>query len=242
MTRLCLSMIVKNESARIERCLASVAPYISCWAIRDTGSTDTTQQKILQFSARQDIDGRLFNGGFIDFSEARNAALENAERMPIEYDYALLVDADMELKVDDPSCFDNLTANAYQLIQKGCGLSYRNTRLVKRGCGAQYQGVTHEYLSVPGETRSLDGAWFVDHADGENRKDKFIRDLRLLDADLRRDPGNARSHFYRAQTLKDMGKFKEAAAAYERRAELGGWNEEVMYAWLQASRCMRNFG
>jgi glycosyltransferase involved in cell wall biosynthesis len=253
--KLCLNSIVRNESARIERMLSSVVPYISCWAIRDTGSTDGTQDIILTyFKHRRETDGLnpvgcLFEGEFTDFSSARNAALDNAESLPLEYDYILLVDADMELKVDhtgwrigDIIAADPNPPNAYRLIQRDNTISYRNTRLVKRGCGARYVGVTHEYLSVPGETASLDGAWFVDHQDGSNRKDKFIRDLKLLDADLLRDPDNPRTHFYRAQTLKDMGRFEEAAEGYMKRAELGGWDEEVMYAWLQASRCVRQFG
>ena len=36
-------MIVKNEMADLERCLGAVAPYIACWVIGDTGSTDGTQ-------------------------------------------------------------------------------------------------------------------------------------------------------------------------------------------------------
>jgi hypothetical protein len=38
--RICLNVIVKNESAAIARCLHSVLPHIHAWAIVDTGSTD----------------------------------------------------------------------------------------------------------------------------------------------------------------------------------------------------------
>ena len=34
--RLCLNMIVKNETANLERCLCAVAPHIGCWVIGDT--------------------------------------------------------------------------------------------------------------------------------------------------------------------------------------------------------------
>ena len=30
---LCLNMIVKNEMANLERCLAAVADHIACWVI-----------------------------------------------------------------------------------------------------------------------------------------------------------------------------------------------------------------
>ena len=46
-TALCLNMIVKNEMANLKRCLASVAQWISCWVMCDTGWTDGAQGDIL---------------------------------------------------------------------------------------------------------------------------------------------------------------------------------------------------
>ena len=43
--RLCLNMIVKDESAIVERCLASVAPAISHYVVCDTGSTDDSVER-----------------------------------------------------------------------------------------------------------------------------------------------------------------------------------------------------
>ena len=43
---ICLNMIVKNEAHVIERCLLSVKPFISSWAILDTGSTDSTPELV----------------------------------------------------------------------------------------------------------------------------------------------------------------------------------------------------
>jgi len=52
-------MIVKNEMANLERCLGAVAPYIACWVICDTGSSDGTQESILSFFAARGIPGGL---------------------------------------------------------------------------------------------------------------------------------------------------------------------------------------
>lgn len=54
---ICLNMIVKNESAIIEKCLASAKPFIDYWVIVDTGSNDGTQQIIQKFM--KDIPGEL---------------------------------------------------------------------------------------------------------------------------------------------------------------------------------------
>ena len=41
-----LCMIVRDEAAIVERCLAAVRPLIDAWVICDTGSTDGTQELI----------------------------------------------------------------------------------------------------------------------------------------------------------------------------------------------------
>src|SRR5260370_22154355 len=150
----------------------------------------------------------------------------------------------MELVVDDPRCFDGLTEDAYRLIQRGAGLEYRNTRLLRRGAqGARYLGVTHEYLDVPsGRIADLDGAWFRDHMDGANRPGKFDRDIDLLRRGLQDEPDNARYVYYLAQSFRDSGRMAEAAQHYKRRAEMGGWDEEVWHARLQLARCWRDMG
>ena len=57
MTRICLNMIVKNESRIIKRCLDSILPLIDSYCIIDTGSTDGTQEIILE--TLKDLPGEL---------------------------------------------------------------------------------------------------------------------------------------------------------------------------------------
>ena len=49
MPKICLNMIVKNESRVIERLLRSVLPLIDTYCICDTGSTDNTVEIIKTF-------------------------------------------------------------------------------------------------------------------------------------------------------------------------------------------------
>lgn len=241
--RLCLNMIVKNETANLGRCLGAVADHISCWVIGDTGSTDGTQDFIRDFFAERNIPGELHSFPFHNFEQARNAALDHAYASSLTYDYLLFDDADMELKVDDPDFRRGLTAPAYRLLQRTSGgLSYWNTRLIRRDSGARYRGVTHEYVDVAGGTEELKGAWYIDHASGSNRVDKFERDIRLLKGALDAEPDNARYWFYLAQSYRDAGRLAEAVDAYARRAEMGGWDEEAWMARLQQARCLRGLG
>ena len=56
---LCLVMIVKDEEDTMEKCLKSVAPYISYWVIVDTGSKDKTIEVIHKTMNELGIPGEL---------------------------------------------------------------------------------------------------------------------------------------------------------------------------------------
>ncbi len=238
---LCLNMIVKNEMANLPRCFGSVADHIASWVIGDTGSTDGTQDFIRDFFQKRGIPGELYSSSFENFEQARNQALEHAYASPLEFDYLLFADADMELIVDDPDFRSELVAPGYMLLQRA-GIAYWNTRLVRRDVRATYHGVTHEYIDVPGGTERLQDVWYRDHASGSNRVAKFERDIGFLLEGLKSEPENHRYWFYLAQSYRDAGRLREAVDAYAKRAEMGGWDEEAWYARLQEARCLRDLG
>src|ERR1700730_16586550 len=242
---LCLNMIVKNEAANLERCLAAVAPHISCWVIGDTGSTDGTQDFIRTFFAARNIPGELLTLPFVNFSRVRNAALDRARASAMPFDYLWLADADMELLVHASAFTLDLTSAAYAVRQHN-KIIYRNIRMLRRDVPASYRGVTHEFLDVPpGETRDLDDISFLDHASGANRGEKYQRDLRLLTEALttERDPAMvARYAFYVANTLRDSGQREAALRMYLWRAGLGHWRQEVFMSLLNAAMLKEAIG
>ena len=95
--KICLNMIVKNESKVIERLLNSVLPLVDYYCICDTGSTDNTEEIIREFFAKHMIPGVIVKEPFQDFGYNRTFALQQCDQMT-KADYILLMDADMILE------------------------------------------------------------------------------------------------------------------------------------------------
>lgn len=233
--RVCLTMIVKNEAAIIDRCLTAALPFIDTWCITDTGSTDGTPELIQSFFERHGVPGAISTAPFHDFSQARNDSL-SAAKIIGGWDYALLIDADMVL--EGTLNKSELTGSAYNILQRNGNLDYWNTRLVRRDSGAKYIGVTHEYISVEGVQR-LEGLTFDDRNDGGSKGDKGPRDIRLLEEALAVDPSNERYLFYLAQVYRDMGRHQEAIDTYKKRIDRGGWDEEIWASYYGIARSHR---
>jgi tetratricopeptide (TPR) repeat protein len=53
---------------------------------------------------------------------------------------------------------------------------------------------------------------------------------------LLKEPDNARYIFYLAQSFNAAGEYEKAIEIYDRRADMGGWGEEVFWAQLAAAR------
>lgn len=245
---LCLNMIVRNEEARIGRCLQSVLPYVKAAVICDTGSTDDTKEIIRRACEDHKVPVLFSMAPFHDFGQARNEAWMTATEVNGKEvpwcNFGLLMDADMELVVTDPAAFDVLMANApsYDMMQKGGAVSYANRRIVnlniKKGI---YTGVTHEYIDVPANGM-IEGASFIDHADGSNRVEKYPRDAKLLNDALASDPTNGRYWYYLGNTYRDWGQYALAVDAYDRRIALGGWEEETHSAMMNRAGSLRSMG
>ena len=239
--------IVKDESARIERCVRSLLPAIDGAIVVDTGSTDNTCSLLFELFEKAQKPLEIHSAPFVDFSQARNEALRRARESKIAWDWLLLVDADMELIHGAPPLredLEELSGLSYDMRQQAGNLSYYNRRLLSRRATGNYEGVTHEYLAV--DTAGIvNGCYFLDHADGSNRPDKFKRDIELLTEALKTETRLGmiqRYAFYLAQSYFDAGDWERAVKWYRKRVELGGWEEEVWNAQLHLAHALDNMG
>ncbi len=241
--RVCLNMIVKNETAVIERCLRSALPHIDCWAIADTGSTDGTQERIRRLLG--DLPGELIERPWVDFASNRNEALELARR---HGDYALIIDADDVLEVDPQRAFGGLDGPGYALEIVDKVSNYWRDALIRLDVDWTWKGVLHEYLTCSrlGEVKKLGGARIRRIGGGARSQGsltgKYLRDAEVLRRALIDEPDNARYVFYLAQSLFDAGHIAEAIDIYRRRVEMGGWAEEVYFSKFMIAQLKHRLG
>ena len=90
-----------------------------------------------------------------------------------------------------------------------------------------------EYLQGTEGRVNLDGWALIHHGDGRTADQKLGVALAQLEDAVNADPSDARSVFYLAQTLRELGRWEEAVYWYLRRTEMAGWDEETYYAHYQ---------
>ncbi len=241
---ICLSMIVKDEAGVIERCLRSVRPFIDAWAVVDTGSSDGTQDLVRRLL--QDLPGEIAGFPWVDFSTNRNQALRLARRFGT---YAMFIDADDTLEVDEPEAFAALDAHSYSIEFVTRGMASLRPFLARLDVDWQWTGVLHETLVAPQPSlveKRFPGARLQRHDDGARNRAgiqaKYARDAELLRAALQKEPDNARYVLYLGHSLRESRQWLEAIEAYQRRSEMGGWAEEVYIAKLMVATLKQHIG
>ncbi len=239
---ICLNMIVKNESDVIERCLNSVKPVIDYWVIVDTGSTDATKEIIQR--CLEGIPGKLWERPWKNFGDNRSEAFELAKS---KADYILFIDADDVLEFEGQPGFGGLTEDQYIMWSGTKDFTYLKPQLVKADLAWKWIGVTHEYLTCDRSYSSsiLENVKYVTLSDGANSKngrDKFLKNVQLLEEGLQKEPNNRRYVFYLAESYRDAGDKEKALMYYQKRIQMGGWAEEVFWSLLQSAHMMREIG
>lgn len=236
--------MVKNEEATLPRLFASVQGFVDRAIVLDTGSTDRTLEILRDMNGNYDAGIDILELPFHDFGRSRTQLMHFAKG---KADWLLLMDADQTLQVDPKVAeslreqlpFTSPDITAFSLKHVGTH-PYWVPRLVRGDRDWKFVGSTHEYLDQSHTATKLSDIEIRHHADGGTRADKFERDLHLLRYEVVADPNNARGWFYLANTYRDLGQLELAREAYIKRATLGGWDEEVFMARLEAAKISRD--
>ena len=210
--KLSLAMIAKNEARCLARCLQSIRTVADEIIVTDTGSTDDTV-KIATAAGAKIYHFTWTN----DFAAARNFALAQATG-----DWFLVLDADewasealaQEIRkfIHGPPQIGRL-----KIVSdfRHNGQTQRSTTFVSRlfPRGAKFEGRIHEQIvstlprvNLPGEL------WH----DGYLETKKSDRNIKMLSAEIAREPQNAYLHFQIALEFTALGQAQNAFASLQK--------------------------
>lgn len=254
-TKICLNMIVKNETKVLPRLFASLDGFIDYYVISDTGSTDGTQELIKELGEKYGIPGEINEEPWQNFGYNRNVALTAAVDAKKEgrhfCNWLLFIDADEELGTEDKKWFTKLQKKTSYNIQKHHGnMKYFIPHILNIEEDVwEWRGPAHNYIhhvSGPKMFQNITDPWIIYHA-GEGAKshgharpeDKYLRDAALFEAELEKNPDDSRSRFYLAQSYRDGGELQKAYDNYSIRANMENtWAEERYVSMIECGKIM----
>jgi tetratricopeptide (TPR) repeat protein len=222
-TRLSLTMIAKNEAARLAKCLISVRDLVDEIIVVDTGSSDNTKDIAVRHGAR------VFDLPWPDsFADARNESIRHAAGR-----WLFWLDADECLGEADRNKLRALLANlpddntAYAMRSRsatanGPAILADHVRLFRNHPAIRWEYRVHEQIppslcKAGHVVRATDIV--IEHSgyreEGSDRR-KLERNLRLLHLDVADRPDDPFILFNLGWTLADLGRPGEAIPLLQR--------------------------
>lgn len=214
-------MIVKDESARLPGCLASVAGAVDDMVVVDTGSSDGTPDLARSHGCR--VVSWPWRD---DFAAARNESLRHAKG-----DWVLVLDADERLSLGPDVVRAAVKATRAeglncQLVSAlppdhpAPSIAAWYCRLFRRRPEHRFEGRVHEQIApsiVAAGGQIERSPVSISHLGyAEPSEAKVARNLALLRRQLEDRPQDAFALFNLGLTLQTGGKWAEAADAFER--------------------------
>jgi len=250
----CLTMIVKDEAAVITRGIASVLPYITHYAICDTGSTDSTVEVVEKYMAEHSIKGKVFHHPWKNFGHNRSLSLAAAREVCPD-GWAWVLDADDVIEGEMPKFFLSMIpedVNGINITIKQGATHYERIQLFRNTVKWCYERSLHEYPALmSGEKNQQKIAslpatiWNISSREGARNADpiaKYKKDAAVLMEDLAKYPNDPRTLFYLANSWRDAGVKDKALKYYKKRADLkNGWDQEKYISLFNIIQFESNF-
>lgn len=258
MSKISLTMIVRDEAATLERLLKQLRPHIDEMVIVDTGSSDETPAIARKYADRFQVclDFNNPETGLIeDFAGARNHALSLAS-----HEWIFWADGDDEIQNAHllPRLIENQTADnvriflPYEYAHDTAGrcicLQWRE-RLMRPAQWFEWVSPLHEVClprpDAPGtHDESKTDLVRLIHRRGESKKPpEPLRNLRILKAHVKRvGEGDVRALYYLGVEYAHTGDMGNAIRYLKRYEQLSGWDDERLMALLEIARMYRTIG
>lgn len=212
-------MIVKDEVDTVHLALDSVLPHVNGWVISDTGSTDGTQEKILNISQASGVGGKLLNHNFIDFSTNRNIVLDEIDSMGC-FDYAFVIDADDELYTSRERAFEDVgELDYYSVPYRHGNTTFTRCSLFRCNSKIRFINPVHEiaYIEKHHNGELLKDCYIKYNKVGNRSRDVnvLLKDLELLKKGVNSSPNNLRMRYHLANTYAQLHNRSAALREYE---------------------------
>ncbi len=225
-------VITRNEEARIEKCLSSLA-WIDEIIVVDNGSTDNTREVARQYGATV-----ISAGDVRDFAKLRNLGREKAHG-----EWLLYIDADetvteeLAKEIREVISRQSSVVSGYELRRKNYYLGHEwpgdehILRLMRKDALEQWHGELHETARVKGEIGRLDNPILHDtHRTLEEMVAK-TNEWSEIEAKLRYDAKHPSVVWWRLIRVMKTGFFNSFIRQGGWRAGVVGWIESIYQAF-----------
>ncbi len=240
-------IMVKDEEAVIVETLDPfVQGGIDAFLVFDTGSTDKTIERITGYFKDKKITRfAIEQEPFIDFATSRNRGLELAEKHFPHAGFFIMPDAEWYIHGADALCafckqmlpFEEYGLYAMETFFKENCNHYDVPRLFRAKSHIRFKGVVHEIPAYSGIIIKIPAQIWIEHRSSEYGDEKTIkrvhRDIKLLSAELEKNPEDTRTLFYLAQSYTVLGDYHTAIKYLKQRVQYGGFEEEYFVALLR---------
>ncbi|MEA1961699.1 MAG: glycosyltransferase [Bacillota bacterium] len=218
-----LCMIVKNEEKMLGNCLKSCQGLVDEIIIVDTGSQDATVEIARAYGAK------IYHFPWQDdFSQARNVSLQHASK-----EWVLILDADEELAPETEARLKELSANTkvagwtFTILSPLSSspdsqlIKHQNLRMFRNEKNYRFTGTVHEQI----HPALLQDNAIIQHSNLpilhhgyeynlENRKEKTLRNIRLLKKALDSNPDDTFYNYNLGISYYRLGKLDQARSHY----------------------------
>ena len=221
-------MIAKNEEKYIGECLRRLKAYGFELVVVDTGSEDRTKEIAMQYT------DKVYDFAWCDdFSKAKNFAVSKASN-----DWILNVDCDEHLsneinleeleslmKENPKACGNVEIVSPTSQSKDASMLNARIARLFDRRY-FHYESPIHEQLvdengiGAPEFKAPISFLHYGYALEGEKRKNKNLRNIRLLEKQLKHDKKNPYIYFQLGRSYRMEKDWKSALECYEKAISL----------------------
>lgn len=230
-----------NNETIIGGALASVVEWVDVCIVIDTGATDQSLQ-VAHDVAREKLVVESY-AWKQDFSLARNFALDAARQHGAHW--AVTLDTDERIVLNGENLRDTLhRASCGVVMLRDQGGNYVKERAIRLPSSVRFRGPTHEaFAAHEVGAMTAQRAYFYELSkDAEACRKKFERDVQILQPYVQLHPDDPRWHYYLGESLKNLGRFREAISSYRQCTELRGWDEEAAWACFRAAQCHEELG